>query len=112
MQYELLISCLLVFLTMLLYVLKNLLVALFFINQNPKIKVLALQSIVTFSISIPINISFFISWLYGFEFETIELLYGTIIGFVGAFILFLSVFVVVKGKAGAADALVETNIFI
>ena len=73
---------------------------------------MGLQSIVTITIAIPMNVMFFISWLNGFEFETIELFYGTIIGFSGTFILIFSVFVVVKGKAGAADALIETNTFI
>ena len=41
-----------------------------------------------------------------------DLLCGSIMGVVGPLILFMSVFAVIKGKAGAADALLETSIFI
>ena len=111
-QYKFLIACSLVLVNVVLHISRNMLVAQFFSNQNQKINVIGLQSIVTFIIAIPINIMFFISWLNGFEFELIELFYGIIVGFLSAFLLYLSVFVVVKGKAGAADALIETNTFI
>ena len=111
-QYKFIIACCLVILTNLLYVLKNLLVAQFFTNQNQNISIFALQSIITFIVSTPMNVMFLISWLNGFEFEAIDLFYGTIIGCLGAILLYLSVFIVVKGKAGSADALMETNTFI
>ena len=111
-SYEFILACCMVVLAMLMFILKYFLTALFFTNQNSKINVIALQSLVTLLANVPMSMLFLIYYLNGFQFESIDMLYGSIIGISGTFILSLSMLVVVKGKAGAADALIETNTFI
>ena len=79
-SYELVLAYIMVVLAMLMFILKYFLTALLFTNKNPKINVMALQSLVNFLINVPMSILFFIYYLDGFQFESTDLLYGSIIG--------------------------------
>ena len=81
----------------------------YFVNHNSKISIIAVQNIVNFSVSGPISIMFIYVAHNGFEFTYMDLFYGIVTGILNLVVSFLTMIAVIKGKPGAADALIETS---
>lgn len=75
---------------------------------NPNISLMAVQNIVAFLIAVPMCVVVAVEILNGFEFKYTDFLIGGLSGVMSMIAGVTSIYVVVKGKAGSADAIIQT----
>ena len=102
-------SCLLITSTGFLCWLKNVVITKHFIKQNSKISITAVQNLASFLTSVPLIVIFIHMISNGLKYKFIDFVYGTMSGIITLAVCFLAMNAVIKGKPGAADALIETS---
>ena len=88
---------------------RNLVYKMYFKSSGPFDEIFIIQILVNFTVSVGMLIIGVFYYIRGFRFEWIDLLYGSIGGILNLIWSLLSVMVVIKGRAGPADALIESS---
>ena len=92
-----------------LYCLKNVVITKHFIKQNSKISITAVQNLASSLASVPLIIIFIHIASNGLKYKLIDFVYGTMSGIISLAVCFLATIAIIKGKPGAADAIIESS---
>jgi hypothetical protein len=83
---------------------------LYYYTDLPRSEMIMTHNIVNFIVTLPIVIYFgYVSYTNEFEYSISDVLIGSFGGFLNLVITFMTLTVVVKGKAGTSEALIETS---